>query len=476
MEQSTGCSEYAECKRVLLAVDESPQSRGAVVWAARSLIRPEDEVLIFHAIKALEEVKTPAKAIPFHRALPNVKKSLRFDATEKATKMVNVHASFCEKHLITARTEVAWAERRKAILQKVEDFGATHLIMGSGRQGRRLGLFRKEGLSEGIVREAKCAVFLVDKAGHLVSRSSYNSDGKSGSKRHMSAAAARAIENALFESIPDLPSPGPPLSHTTSSDSSGNRDTESDHVAIPDSPLSTSSGGTPRGRTVTSTRGGLRRVASSNSPLSNLGGSPRSGGSPKRSQNGSPKSILAKQPSIETPPRLSSLSIPPRTERRDLIPESDGSFLFGLRRVTSLDDVPAAARIRRLALHVGGSAKERSVHPLTRADGRMASAEGGSRAGDVRATSADDGELERLRAQVAELELMSALRENVARQYAARLEVTRSEADAMTWKLADESRRRKAAERTASQLVTILGSTAPDKVVEVLNGTPPNGT
>lgn len=85
-------------------------------------------------------------------------------------------------------------------------------------------------------------------------------------------------------------------------------------------------------------------------------------------------------------------------------------------------------------MHVGGSVREpRSVYTRSHADGRMTSAEGGSRASVVRATSADDGELERLRAQVAELKLVSALRENVARQYAARLEVTRSEADAMTW-------------------------------------------
>lgn len=61
MDQGNGYADYTQCKQVLLAVDESPESRGAVIWAARSLIRPEDEVLIFHAIKAFEDVQTPGK-------------------------------------------------------------------------------------------------------------------------------------------------------------------------------------------------------------------------------------------------------------------------------------------------------------------------------------------------------------------------------------------------------------------------------
>lgn len=50
-----------ENKLVMLAVDSSLESRGAVMWAARSLINPRDEVVIFHAIKALKEIPTASE-------------------------------------------------------------------------------------------------------------------------------------------------------------------------------------------------------------------------------------------------------------------------------------------------------------------------------------------------------------------------------------------------------------------------------
>jgi hypothetical protein len=48
-------------KLVMLAVDSSPESRGAVRWAAQSLFGPGDQVLIFHAIKVLKEIPTASE-------------------------------------------------------------------------------------------------------------------------------------------------------------------------------------------------------------------------------------------------------------------------------------------------------------------------------------------------------------------------------------------------------------------------------
>jgi hypothetical protein len=49
---------------------------------------------------------------------------------------------------------------------------------------------RKESLTAMISREAQCQVFLVDKNGRLVSRSSYNIDGRARPKRLVASASA----------------------------------------------------------------------------------------------------------------------------------------------------------------------------------------------------------------------------------------------------------------------------------------------
>ncbi|GAQ88222.1 hypothetical protein KFL_004110010 [Klebsormidium nitens] len=440
-----------ESKLVMLAVDSSLESRGAVMWAARSLINAGDEVVIFHAIKTLKEIPTAMGMVPFSGANPEMQRAHMLVTEENAKKMAATHAAYCQTQKIEAKTEVIWGQRRQAILDRVVQLGVTHLVMGTGKGSRRLSFLRKESLTATVSREARCQVFLVAKNGKLVSRSSYNADASGRPKKLQSATSApdrlmnvdaETASNASFGTSSHPPSSVGTVSSVSSTHYPPSEIDESESpIGSPYPPLFRATSTPPRSpdspvtvltKNLGSRSGGLQRTFSNPSPLAKGG------------------EVSDRRSPAPAPPRTGT---PPSTYDLDWAPKP--------RRATSvaLPSTPPAPR-------------PSSASPRGTGDDASVVEDDVSQAGsDV---SRDDvaaaAELAALRAQVRQLRLVSEMRAREAARFAERLEAKEGEAEAVGRQLAEESRRRKAAERTASRLVSVLGETAPEKVVDIMTG------
>ncbi|GAQ80974.1 hypothetical protein KFL_000670320 [Klebsormidium nitens] len=150
--------------RVLIAVNDSPESRAALEWATENLIREGDQVLLYHLVKTPKLIPVTTGMVPYLKVAPEMQRAHNAVAVHNATSLLRSCQRFCISKKVFAKVEVGRCDQREAeLLRKVEQNGITHLVMGTSQPAKfSLRPRKKPGLTARICQAASCHVILVD--------------------------------------------------------------------------------------------------------------------------------------------------------------------------------------------------------------------------------------------------------------------------------------------------------------------------